>query len=174
MIVMIVVSKTYKGSDAINTIYFSAKKLIRLCQENFTDGSDTQTIQMVSISTQYQKKFIGKITKDEWEEHKSKFAFSKEILSKIKGETRMGWTGFIVKMNDSKLFNFGTSFLFHYFQMPEGYEQSDINEIINHSYVLNSGEIRSYRDSNKDEMEELKTIKIYREKPYFECYVDSL
>lgn len=87
----------------------------------------------------------------------------------------MGWTGFIVKMKDSKMFNFGTSFLFQYFEMPEGYKQSDIAEIINHSYILNSGEIKSYRDSNiSNQFEEMKSIRIYRERPYFECYLDNL
>lgn len=105
---------------------------------------------------------------------KSPFAFSKQTLSKIQGETRMGWTGFIVKMNDGKLFSFGTSYLFHFFQLPEGYDQTDILDIVNHSYVLTSGEIKSYRDSNEDQMKELKSIKIFRERPYFECYLDNL
>ena len=45
---------------------------------------------------------------------KSPFAFSKEILGQIKGETTMSWTGFCVKMDDGKLFGYGSRFLFDF------------------------------------------------------------
>ncbi|MCL6220930.1 hypothetical protein [Zunongwangia pacifica] len=50
----------------------------------------------------------------------SPFAFPKNILEQIHGETTMSWTGFCAKMNDGKVFGFGSRFLFDFFQMPEG------------------------------------------------------
>lgn len=103
---------------------------------------------------------------------KSKYAFPLSILKQIHGETRMGWTGFVAKMKDGKCFSFGTVFDTEFFDMPESYSVEDIEEIINHSYTLQTGEIKSCHDisvftnDNKDF--------VYRERPYFECYLDNL
>ena len=84
----------------------------------------------------------------------------------------MGWTGFVAKMKDGKCFSFGTVFDTEFFDMPESYSVEDIEEIINHSYTLQTGEIKSCHDisvftnDNKDF--------VYRERPYFECYLDNL
>lgn len=51
---------------------------------------------------------------------KSDFAFPEQTLNLIRGETKMGWTGFVAKMKDGKQFSFGTSFLFDFFDMPKG------------------------------------------------------
>ncbi|MFY7733357.1 MAG: hypothetical protein ACOVSR_07710 [Bacteroidia bacterium] len=105
---------------------------------------------------------------------KSKFAFPLNIQRQIIGETTMGWTGFVGKMKDGKYFGFGTAFNWEFFQMPEGYSVNDIEEIINHSYVLKNGELRSHRQGPKTIPEEYKDAVIYRERPFFECYVDNL
>ncbi|MGE5496077.1 MAG: hypothetical protein ACM3S4_12345 [Burkholderiales bacterium] len=103
---------------------------------------------------------------------KSKYAFPLSILKQIHGETRMVWTGFVAKMKDGKCFSFGTVFDTEFFDMPESYSVEDIEEIINHSYTLQTGEIKSCHDisvftnDNKDF--------VYRERPYFECYLDNL
>ena len=106
--------------------------------------------------------------------NKSKFAFPLTILRQIHGETTMGWTGFAAKMKDGKYFGFGTTFSFKFFQMPDGYSVEDIEEIINHSYVLENGELRSHREGNQTLTDEWKNAVIYRERPFFECYVDNL
>lgn len=105
---------------------------------------------------------------------KSKFAFPLTIQQQIKGETTMGWTGFAAKMKDGKFFGFGTSFNCEFFQMPEGYSTEDIEEIINHSYVLKSGELRSHREGHLTRPEEYKDAIVYRERPFFECFIDNL
>ena len=104
---------------------------------------------------------------------KSRYALPVSVLEQIQGETTMAWTGFVVKMKDGKCFNFGTTYLVAFFDMPEGYSTDDIDEIINHSYVSQTGDVQSLRlgsflpgDYNK------KTI--FRERPYFECFVDDL
>ena len=105
---------------------------------------------------------------------KSKYAFPLVIQKQIIGETTMGWTGFAAKMKDGKTFGFGTSFSFEFFSMPEGYVVEDIVEIINHSYVLESGEICSHRQGPLTRPEEFKKAVVYREKPYFDCFIDNL
>jgi hypothetical protein len=105
---------------------------------------------------------------------KSKFAFPLTIQRQIKGETTMGWTGFAVKMKDGKHFGFGTTFLWEFFQMPEGYSTDDIDEIINHSYVLKTGELRSHREGHLSRPDDYKDAIIYRERPFFECFIDNL
>lgn len=105
---------------------------------------------------------------------KSKYAFPLAIQKQIHGETTMGWTGFAAKMKDGKYFGFGTTFLWEFFQMPDNYSVYDIEEIINHSYVLKTGEIRSHRQGPLTRPEEYKDAVVYRERPYFECFLDNL
>jgi len=101
---------------------------------------------------------------------KSKCAFPVSILKQIRGETSMGWTGFSAKMKDGKYLGFGTTLYFDFFHMPDNYTVEDIDEIINNSYVLKTGELWSYKrgtDNYKDAV-------VYRERPFFECYIDDL
>lgn len=105
---------------------------------------------------------------------KSNYAFPLAIQQQIQGETTMGWTGFGAKMKDGKHFGFGTRFHWEFFQMPEGYSVDDIDEIINHSYVLNSGELRNHKVPFFEYPEDYKDAVIFRERPFFECYLDNL
>ncbi|WP_243345989.1 hypothetical protein [Parabacteroides sp. FAFU027] len=105
---------------------------------------------------------------------KSKFAFPLKIQKQIQGETTMGWTGFAAKMKDGKYVGFGTNFHWEFFNMPDNYSVDDIEEIINHSYVLKTGELRSHRQGPLTRPEEYKNAVVYRERPYFECYLDNL
>ena len=104
----------------------------------------------------------------------SPFAFPLAILKQIKGETTMGWTGFAAKMKDGKHFGFGTTFLFDFFQMPDGYLVEDIEQIISHSYVLNNGELKSHKVPFFNRPDDYKDAVVYRERPFFECYIDGL
>lgn len=103
---------------------------------------------------------------------KSDFAFPLQTLKQIRGETKMGWTGFVAKMQDGKQFAFGTSFLFDFFDLPKDYVPTDIVEIINHSYLDKEGNLKSYHDPKV--YEEFDRSLVYRERPYFECYLDNL
>ena len=102
----------------------------------------------------------------------SDFAFPLQTLRQINGETKMGWTGFIATMKDGKQFAFGTSFLVDFFTMPQGYLPTDITEIINHSYFDKQGQLKSYH--SPDVYQEFDRSMVYRERPYFECYLDGL
>ncbi|SMC35973.1 hypothetical protein [Papillibacter cinnamivorans] len=107
---------------------------------------------------------------------KSKYAFPISTLYKIHGEALMSWTGFVAKMKDGKSFTFGTTFLTEFFDMPKGYSVDDIVEIINHSYISKTGEVKSYYADSFNPLGEnpVDDNDIYRERPYFECYLDNL
>lgn len=105
---------------------------------------------------------------------KSPFAFPIEILKSIRGETTMAWTGFVARMNDGKIFGFGTSFLMEFFQLPNGYKATDIEEIINHSYISTTGELKSHKVPFFQRPDDYDEKLIHRERPYFECYIEGL
>lgn len=87
----------------------------------------------------------------------SPFAIPVAKGRKIGGETSMSWTEFYAIMRDGQEFRFGTTFLTEFFDMPSGYIATDIVKII--------PAVRG--ESPRQE-------KIYREKPFFTCYVDGL
>jgi hypothetical protein len=75
----------------------------------------------------------------------------------IGGETSMGWTEFYATMSDGKEFRFGTRFYTEFFDMPPNYTSSDIVRII---------------PAVRGEKPRIEVI--YREKPFFTCFVDGL
>ncbi len=105
---------------------------------------------------------------------KSQYAFPIPIMKQIRGETSMGWTGFAAKMKDGKFFGFGTRFSVEFFRMPDNYSTSDIEEIVNHSYVLDTGELRPHRVPFLKYPDDYDRAVVYRERPFFECFVDNL
>jgi len=78
-------------------------------------------------------------------------------MREIGGETSMSWTEFYAEMKDGKEFRFGTTILTEFFSMPEGYTGNDIVKIT-----------PAVRD------EKPKQERIYRERPFFTCYVEGL
>ncbi|WP_346317639.1 hypothetical protein [Chitinophaga sp. YIM B06452] len=104
---------------------------------------------------------------------KSRHAFPIHIRNQIKGETSMSWTAFVARFKDGRALGFGTTWDIEFFDLPTGYQAEDIVEIINHSYLLKSGEIVSHRSfdriTRKDEMAEING-----NKPFFECFIDNL
>jgi len=87
----------------------------------------------------------------------SPYAISLSRIREIKGETSMSWTEFYATMTDDKEFRFGTQFLTEFFDMPPGYSAASIAKII--------PAVRG---------EQPRQEHIYREKPFFTCYVDGL
>ena len=86
----------------------------------------------------------------------SDYALSHARLSEIKGETAMGWTQFYATMEDGREFCFGTTFLVDFFCMPEGYTAKNIKKI---TPALRN-QPRSFE-------------RVYRERHFFECYIDK-
>jgi hypothetical protein len=78
-------------------------------------------------------------------------------LRQVGGETSMAWTEFYVNMRDGTEFRFGTTFSAEFFDMPEGYSAADVAKIVP---AVPGAAPRQDR--------------IYREKPFFTCYVHGL
>lgn len=82
----------------------------------------------------------------------SPFALPPARLQEIQGETRMGWTQFVGVMRDEKEFSFGTTYHTNFFEMPPGYTATDVVRIIPGGTVPGP---------------------TYRERPFFECFIDG-
>ena len=83
----------------------------------------------------------------------SRYALPLARLLEIKGETSMSWTQFVAVMKDGQEFSFGTTFLTQFFNMPDGYTASDVATIRPHERL----------DGH-----------LFRERPFFTCFVDDL
>lgn len=83
----------------------------------------------------------------------SPYALPLARLLEIKGETSMSWTQFVAVMKDGQEFSFGTTFLTEFFNMPDGYTASDVGTIRPHERL----------DGH-----------LFRERPFFTCFVDGL
>lgn len=107
--------------------------------------------------------------------NKSPYAFPIPILKQIQGETAMSWTCFVSKMKDGMNVGFGTTFYTEFFDIPDGYSVDDIVEIINHSYISESGQVYKWHEhSPLSSPSNFDKIFFYRERPFFECYLDNL
>ncbi len=58
-----------------------------------------------------------------------------------------------------------------FFELPEGYNFQNVAKVHNHSYVSESGELIPIRGM-KDFERNYKPSKVYRERPYFECFIN--
>jgi hypothetical protein len=87
----------------------------------------------------------------------SPFAIPLSNLKNMGGETSMGWTQFHVTMDDDKDFIFGTGFDGEFFSMPEGYSAANVKKIT---------------PAQQSEPRVMKEI--YREKPFFECFIAGI
>jgi hypothetical protein len=87
----------------------------------------------------------------------SEFAIPLARLREVRGETSAGWTEFYGAMGDGREFCFGTAFGREFFDMPPGYVATDIQKIV----PATRGEKRKYEE-------------VYRERPYFTCYIDGI
>lgn len=88
----------------------------------------------------------------------SPYAIPPDRMAEIGGETSMGWTQFTAVMTDGKRFEFGTTFSTEFFDMPVGYAGRDIARII-----------PTARGARRDPV-----TAVYREKPFFDCYVEGI
>ena len=86
----------------------------------------------------------------------------------------MGWTGFGARMKDGTTFAFGTRFHFEFFDMPEGYQATDMVEILSHHYMSTSGQLKSHLFPTAGWPEDYDAEAIHRERPFFHCYLEGL
>jgi len=103
----------------------------------------------------------------------SRYAIPIELLGQIKGETTMSWTGFVLEMRDGVLLSYGTTFLAEFFDIPAKYSFDDVVRIHNHSYVSKKGHLIALEEGYTENPEDYDRDAVYREKPYFVCYIDE-
>jgi hypothetical protein len=103
----------------------------------------------------------------------SRFAIPLSLLSRIHGETSMAWTGWVFRMRDGRAFSYGTTFSMEFFQLPDGYEFSDVEEVINHSFVSDEGVITSLQRGGLSRAS-YRASAIFRERAFFTCAVDGV
>jgi hypothetical protein len=83
----------------------------------------------------------------------SVYALPVERLREIKGETSMSWTQFVGVMRDGKEVSFGTTYHTEFFDMPPGYTAADVAAIRPHERI---------------------TAEVFRERPFFTCFIDGI
>ena len=103
----------------------------------------------------------------------SKFAIPLPLLREIHGETTMGWTGWVFRMTDGGVFSYGSTFSMEFFQLPEGYEFSDVEEVINHAFVDSSGAVSPLRQG-AGLPPDYPLNSVLRERAFFICAVDGI
>lgn len=106
----------------------------------------------------------------------SPFALPPEVMSQIEGETMMSWTGWVFEMTDGSVFSYGSTYSFDFFELPEGYNFRDVAKVHNHSYVNAEGNLVSIDEDRTGYIKKRNAddqARVYRERPYFICFVDS-
>jgi hypothetical protein len=103
----------------------------------------------------------------------SRFAIPLKLLSQIRGETTMGWTGWVFRMRDGKHFSYGSSFHTEFFQLPEGYGFDEVEEVINHSYVDANGSVEGLKTGALLPTG-YRPDAVLRERVFFTCAVDGV
>lgn len=98
----------------------------------------------------------------------SPFAWPVPLLESIQGETALGWTAFVVEMDDGRRFSYGTSFGDEFFDLPEGYSYSNIRTI--HRGMIQTEDGRTVPFN----WPLLSQLNCRRERQYFTCYLDEL
>jgi hypothetical protein len=83
----------------------------------------------------------------------SSYAIPLCLLKQVHGETRMSWTQFAVLTDNGIEYSFGTTYNMEFFNIPDGFSWDNVTTVISH---------RS------------ETKPIYRERPYFTCFIDDI
>jgi len=158
-------------------VFRNADKTIELAMKRFKDEQTEKSIFSKPSGMGYREAIKSFVTSGNCVNHyhiakveKSRHAFPIDVIKQIRGETKMGWTGFVAKMKDGKQFAFGTDWYLSFFNMPDNYKAEDIEEIINH--IDSQGQLKSYH--SPDVYEVFKKSMVFESKPFFECYVDEL
>ncbi len=158
---------TLEGGIFLPCVVFSeAEKLIELAEKRLKDSEPHQVLESFLLK----RNTINFSSVEKIE--KSRNAIPLETLRKVHGETLPSFTGFVLKMRDGKLFNFGTHFSADFFEVPDDFYFCDVQEVISNSFADEHGEIHEYRKFRLIEVAEiLKKNKIHFSMDYFTCYV---
>lgn len=103
----------------------------------------------------------------------SRYSIPLNDLKKIHGETAMSWTAFVLEFKDGRKLSFGTTWNNEFFDLPNDFDFNNISKIYSGYYLTKGDELIPHK-SLKDFQELEKYQKIYRERQFFECYIDNL
>lgn len=158
------VSATLTDGTVLSCVVESMKPVVELAMRRFEQEKKGGIKAILGLMGGYPKIVENFVTTGNCVNHYdiesldiSRFAIPLARLREVKGETSMGWTEFYATMTDGVEFCFGTSFYQEFFDMPPGYSGTDIRKII----PAVRSETRKYE-------------KVFREKPFFTCYIDGL
>lgn len=139
-------------------VFGRSKKAYRQIVQHFvTSGSTVSSHEVQSVS-------------------ESPYSLPYDMMKNIHGETMMSWTAWAFEMSDGAVFSYGSSFLFDFFELPDGYQFRDVAKVHNHSYVNDQGAIVSINEDREDYIKKRDAnnqSRVFRERPYFTCYIDG-
>ncbi len=142
-------------------VFESASRRVDLALKRFDDTRGDESLNVMMDYRAIVRNFVatGNTVNDYdiREIGMSPFAIPLARMREIGGETSMGWTEFYAVMKDGAEFRFGTGYLNEFFNMPNGYDVSDIRKVV---------------PAIREEKPRCETI--YRERPFFTCYIDGI
>jgi hypothetical protein len=155
------------GTELPCVVFESKKHQVDLAIKRFKENNKPQELYRTIVES-----FVTNRSTLAWYEIKSvkasPFAWPVSILNNIHGETTMGWTAFVVEMDDGRYFSYGTSFSIEFFDLPKGYTFNNIKSIYSGMKSSEVDGVIPFRQPNKQE------IHTFREKTFFTCYLDGL
>jgi len=103
----------------------------------------------------------------------SPYATPPSLINYIQEETLMGWTGWVLEMNDGKRFAYGAEHSKYFVELPDGYGFTNLARVYRHSYLSDDGQLCSLERARRppDKYQEMKLL---RERNYFTCYIDDI
>lgn len=104
----------------------------------------------------------------------SRFAVPNYVKKQIHGETTMGWTAFVAEFQDGRKLSFGTTWNLEFFDMPNDYSFQNVTNIISGAYLSKESEIVAHNSMSSFVEDKEKLQPIYRQKVFFECFIDIL
>jgi hypothetical protein len=156
------VSATLKDGLHLPCVVFeSASRYVDLAIKRFDETRRDKSLNIMMDYRAIVRSFVATgNTVNEYDVHEvsvSPFAIPLARAREIGGETSMSWTEFYATMTDGTEFRFGTSYLIEFFAMPDGYTANDIQKVV---------------PAVRGEKPHIE--KIYRERPFFTCYIDGI
>lgn len=119
--------------------------------------------------------FASMNTVSEWDIREiceSKNSVPKSLMSQIKGESIMSWTGWVFTMKDGCQFSFGTGGSRKFCNLPSGYCFEDVIEVIKHCQIDSTGAVVGIWEESLAGRG--RPDPLFRECPYFICAVEGL
>jgi hypothetical protein len=81
----------------------------------------------------------------------------------------------VFEMTDGRVFSYGSTFNFEFFQLPEEYAFDNVRAVHNHSYVSAAGKICPLPTGMPSSIpNDYDREAIFRDWPYFVCNIDGI